>query len=345
VRQLPAEISVLESVAAPGQTTKFIDQVVRYAPGGVKFVYFSWRTALLGKFDVFHVHWPEYLVRHSRVIPRTVKRLLFCLLLWRLRRRQIPVVRTVHNLEPHTAGSMSERRQLQKLDSLVGTHVVLNTCTPVDWQGVTEVIRHGDYREVLGHFEKARARRSRIVYFGRIEAYKGVLELLRLASAPELHDLEVRIVGNPARGMRELVARELTQLDPAGAQVSARLEFVPDVEMVREITSGEMVVLPYREMHNSGVLLVALSLGRPVMVPRSCVASEISAEVGPGWILEYDGELSTAKLREALEASRVGRSAVPKLEARSWERIANEYASVFERAEPARFSPRRSQSA
>ncbi|MBM4515638.1 hypothetical protein GS432_01345 [Rhodococcus hoagii] len=50
-------------------------------------------------------------------------------------------------------------------------------------------------------------------------------------------------------------------------RVSSALGFAPDADLVREISMSEMVVLPYRFMHNSGAVLLALSLDRPVLVP------------------------------------------------------------------------------
>ncbi len=64
------------------------------------------------------------------------------------------------------------------------------------------------------------------------------------------------------------------------------------------------MVLPYREMHNSGAALTALSLNRPVLVPDNEVNRELAEEVGPGWVFRYDGELTGRHLLDALAAHR-----------------------------------------
>ena len=51
----------------------------------VEVQYFSWRTALLGRYDVFHVHWPEVLVRGRTRWRAMARSLLFVLVLARLR--------------------------------------------------------------------------------------------------------------------------------------------------------------------------------------------------------------------------------------------------------------------
>ncbi len=75
------------------------------------------------------------------------------------------------------------------------------------------------------------------------------------------------------------------------ARIAHHLEHVPDDDLAAEVAHAQLVVLPYREMHNSGAVLLALSLDRPVLVPRNEVTDALAAEVGPWWVQRYDGEL------------------------------------------------------
>lgn len=325
---LMPELTVLESVAKPGPTVKYIDQVVRRAPENIHFLYFSWRRALLSRYDVFHVHWPEFLIRSDSWFKKRIKRAGFALLVRRLRRRRIAVVRTVHNLAPHAKGDAEEARLLSGLDELVDTYVLLNSCTPAPSRGRSVIVPHGDYVEQFASIPRSQVRTGRLLYFGRIEPYKGVVELMDAFAHADIPESELRIVGSAAPAMaQEIEAR--TRRSPS---TSALLGYVSDEQMVAEITAAELVVLPYREMHNSGVLLVALSLGKPVLVPAGCVNDEISREVGPGWVTQYEGEISAAVLQGALVAVRETRSAFPALDRRSWESVAQGYARAFEQA-------------
>jgi beta-1,4-mannosyltransferase len=97
------------------------------------------------------------------------------------------------------------------------------------------------------------------------------------------------------------------------------LEYVDDPTLRDEIAAAELVVLPYRELHNSGAALLALSLERPVLLPASEVASALTDEVGPGWVHLYSGELTGAALATALTRSRdVVRAGRPDLSRREW---------------------------
>ncbi|WP_345439130.1 glycosyltransferase [Microbacterium gilvum] len=322
-------VRVLESVAAPGPTIKYIDQVVRHAPADIKFLYFSWWRALLGRYDVLHIHWPEFLMRSRTPWARRVQRILFRALLLRLRLARTPVVRTLHNLEPHERGDEVEVRLLAKLDTLTTARVLINGADTGKLSSRDRVVLHGDYREQFSEIQKSESVPGRLLFFGRIEPYKSVPELIEAFEISAEPGSELRVVGKPTESTRQQIESRVERWGRADASVTTRLEHISDAEMVAEMTSAEAIVLPYREMHNSGVLLVALSLGRPVIAPRSAANDAIAREVGPGWVVSYDGDFDSAALSRALSELRQTNRAVPDLNARDWRTVAAGYAEVF----------------
>lgn len=92
-----------------------------------------------------------------------------------------------------------------------------------------------------------------------------------------------------------------------------------DPTLAREIGQAELVVLPFRRLFNSGSLLLALSLERPVLVPRNEASLALAREVGPGWVHLYDGELQSQTLAWALDQVRsIPRAAAPDFSRREW---------------------------
>src|SRR5699024_8234211 len=87
------------------------------------------------------------------------------------------------------------------------------------------------------------------------------------------------------------------------ARITRRFGFLPDADLVDVITRAQLVVLPYRELHSSGAVLVALSLARPVLVPDGPTTRALRDEVGAGWVHLFSGELDTDDLCAALRAS------------------------------------------
>jgi len=326
-------VTVLLSLAPPDGTLRYVVHLTEGMAEGTRYKYFSWSTALFGRYDVFHVHWPEQLVRAKTPLARWVKRMLASWLLLRFRISGIAVVRTLHNLSPHEAGDQREARFLARLEASTDLNIRLNAATPMDpTTGVT--ILHGHY---IGRYPGADVQPSevgRLLYFGLIRPYKGVERLLEVFDSIDAqNELQLRVVGKPTQALRELILAACE----ADSRISARLEFVPDDVLATEIYRAEMVVLPYKEMHNSGAILVALSLGRAVLVPRSETNALLAEEVGPGWVNMYEGELTKHILLEALERCRSSaRSELPRLSGRDWDLVGQLHYEAYRRAVAAR---------
>ena len=114
---------VLQGVRAPGPgANPFSAMSLTCLPGNIVAVPFSWRRALFGKYDVFHLHWPEALTRGSGV-RGFAKKALTTLLLARLWILRTAVVRTIHNLKPHEYEGVVERVLRTKFDRLTSVWI------------------------------------------------------------------------------------------------------------------------------------------------------------------------------------------------------------------------------
>jgi glycosyltransferase involved in cell wall biosynthesis len=98
----------------------------------------------------------------------------------------------------------------------------------------------------------------RLLFFGRIYAYKGLDLLMRAESLVE-GSLRVVIAG---RGDDPCAFRDLMG-DPARYDIRHR--FIPDEEVAQLLLDADAVALPYAEASQSGVLHLAAAFGRPVI--------------------------------------------------------------------------------
>ncbi|MFB2586742.1 glycosyltransferase [Herbiconiux liukaitaii] len=320
-------IRVLHSVAGPDGKTRFIDQMVVGAPADVTPLFFSWKSALLGDYDVLHVHWPEMLIRDQAQWKAAAKRFALKLLLLKLRRRSIPVVRTLHNVTPHEAGrSSAEQRALGALDAATTLFIRLNPTTPLPLQRPAITILHGHYIERFSHHPAAEKEPGRILYFGLIRPYKGVDRLIEQFTASDRSDLTLRVVGKPTAELRDVIL-SASRNDP---RITSRLEFVEDADLVEEVRRAELVVLPYRQVENSGVVLVALSLGRPVLITASPSSLALADEVGTEWVSTFDDTFTMASLERALLAAKaIDQSSTPNLAGREWDLIGEQHRDAY----------------
>lgn len=325
------ELIVLHSLAAPDGPTKYAVQMQDSAPDGVQTLFFSWRAAIFGKYDVFHVHWPEFLLRHDRLAFRALQAVLYTVLLIRIRLRNTAVVRTLHNTQPHEDSNALESFLLNLLERRTDCFIRLNPTTMPPVDRPVSTVPHGHYVDRFSHLSRLPSVSGRILYFGLIRPYKGVENLLDVFVSESHTDLHLRVVGKPLTVSLRSQIESVISSDP---RVSGDLRFVDDAQLVEEFSEAELIVLPYKEMHNSGVLLVAISLGRPVLVPATPSNLWLVEEVGSEWIITYEEDITFDIIRSALRTARntLATGESPDLGGRDWEEVGKQHEAVYQAA-------------
>jgi D-inositol-3-phosphate glycosyltransferase len=109
-----------------------------------------------------------------------------------------------------------------------------------------------------------------ILCFGRIKPYKGIEYLLSAFRALAAKDDRYRLIiaGEVQKGneryMDSLVQAIALEID--NGQVILRTEFIPDEDMEVYLKAADVLVLPYKDIFQSGVLFLGYSFGLPVIV-------------------------------------------------------------------------------
>jgi glycosyltransferase involved in cell wall biosynthesis len=330
-------IRVMQSFGAPRPTTNpyivMLQDALRRTPG-IEHLPFSWRTALFGRYDVFHVHWGDTLLAAGSRRTRAGKRVAMAVLLGRLALTRTPVVRTVHNVTPPEGGRI-DVALLTALERRTALRIRLSPTTP-EVAGIPSVlILHGHYRDWFAPMSRSEAAPNRLAYVGLIKPYKGVEPLLvAFEEASAQHDeLRLTVAG---RATDPELARAITEVADRVRSIDADLRYLSEEEFVAIVTSASAVVLPYRHMHNSGSALAALSLDRPVLVPDNETTRLLADEVGPAWVQFFDGELTAESLIRLADASATAPAGRPDLSAREWDAAGTAHAAAYRSALDAR---------
>lgn len=324
-------VVVLESFGRPrARSNPYRMQLVDSMPASVRLLYFSWKQALTGRYDVLHVQWPEVVLQGRTRVRTAVRCALFVLVLLRTRLQRKAVVRTLHDLAPYEPLPAIQRLPIRLLDRWTTLWITLTEVTPPPRPGPTAVAPIGHYRDWFAGAARAEPQPGRLLHFGLLRRYKGVEALLAAFAGLSDERVTLRVVGYPQDGE---TAAAIDRACRADGRVSAVTEYVPDDELVREVTESELVVLPFDRLTNSSSLILALSLDRPALVPSTPTTEEVAAEVGPGWVMTYEGTLDADDISRALDAARrtAGRPP-PDLSRRDWDAICAQHAAAFTRA-------------
>lgn len=323
------EIRVLVPFRLGRSTTNpYLTQLYASLPEGTSVLSFSWRTALLGRYDVFHTHWPEILLRGTSPVKTGLRRALALALLLRMRLTRVAIVRTLHNTGAHESGSRIENAILDLFWRSTAAFVRLNARTPAPADRPVETITHGHYRDWFADHPRRSPQPGRLAYFGLIRPYKNVPELVAAFRGAAVDGRTLLVMGKPSDAATE---KAVTDSVAGDDRVTLMLSYVDDATLTSELTGAELVVLPYADMHNSGAALLALSLGRAVLVPDNDVTRDLAAEVGDTWVRRFASPLTPEVLADAVH-DLPSDDARPDLSAREWEPIGRAHRDLYERA-------------
>lgn len=321
-------LRVLMSVApVSSEDNPYISLLMAALPANIEARFYDKWRALFGAYDVFHMHWPEHLLRGGNRMKVLARRLVFSALLLRIRFTPTVLVRTVHNVAPHEdGGSRLERFLLNACDSLTTSWIVMNRSDSITIAPNAVYIPHGTYLDWYGEVTLPQSESGRILYFGLIRRYKGVPALMRAFG--DLTGASERLIVAGACGEPAL-RDEIEQLAVTDARVELRMHHLEHAELLDELGRSELVVLPYEKFGNSGALLLALSFSRPVLAPATAATLEYQAEFGEDWLRLYHGALDTHELRRALEWAAGERPSGPNLRGRDWASLGARTGEVY----------------
>jgi D-inositol-3-phosphate glycosyltransferase len=141
-----------------------------------------------------------------------------------------------------------------------------------------------------------------ILFYGRIVPYKG-LECLVEAFHRLAHETNGRLIiaGEPMIGFESYVGNIRRAIANGGSadRIVCRLEFIPDDETEVYFKAADVLVLPYRNIFESGVLFLAYRFGLPVIASDVGSFREELTNSGAGLLFEPD---NSAALTANLEA-------------------------------------------
>jgi len=304
-------------------------------------------TALSRRADILHVHWLERAFwgrSQAKILPQVFWSVLTILV---LKARGTRFVWTAHDPVPH---DMAENRKLQSgfygllwriyrrllVGSLNGVILLTETHLPLLRREYPQLAKvpyvvtpHPHYRGVYPNSISPAEARGRLdlpadalvfAFVGKIRPYKNVDGLLRAFLEYQDPRARLLIAGEADTGAYGSALAQLASSDP---RVKFVPSFVPDDQLQLYLNAANLVVFPFREVTNSGSVLLALSYDRPVAVVDAPVFRELQAKTGPEWIRFLGNPLSPADF-SALVSWSDGRRAAPHapLTDFGWERIA-----------------------
>lgn len=295
--------------------------------------------------DTVHLGWSTPVTQVVPDVVASMQRVLrFVDTVRELRALGVRVVWTVHNVVSHESHHVTPELAFHRLlaETVDAVHVMnprtVEIVAPLYVLPVEKVVRipHPSYAvEPDGAGARAGSATVRLLAFGEVRPYKGILEFARLVDRARRAglDVELDVVGRVGGTLSEDDVRE--QLERCDG-VRFEPGYVEPSRVPSVFGRADVLVLPYDGGLNSGVALLAASYGVPVIIGGSLRATwplEPTWQL-PLWAVQGDDGEDLHVLRDAVE--RVHRehgalreSALAAARERSPVSLAGRYADLF----------------
>ncbi len=226
-----------------------------------------------------------------------------------------PLVLTAHDVlprEPRPGQLSAQRRLYERFDAVV-VHSEHGRQRLTREPGVdpdrVHVIPHGSFAHLADVPQQPGGRapfqtdRPVVLCFGLMRPYKGIDVLLQAWRGIE--DAELWIVGMSRMDtgpLRAMVDALNARRDTGSGQGRVRFvpRFIKDDELPGYFRRADLVVLPYREIDQSGVLFTALAFGKPLLLSDVGGFPEIAATGAARTVPAGDPAALHEALRELL---------------------------------------------
>lgn len=256
------------------------------------------------KIDVIHLHWPEKQYEFDWVnlpirfpgsnrIKKTLGILWLILMVNLLRIIKIPIVWTIHDIFPHSSQNPSRMQIFARKYLLKNVAVVLLNC-----KGIESLIQQslgvpkkvvvsplGDYKDFYqSTLSRLDARKYlnikenelMFLFFGTQRPHRNALSLIDAFKELGNNNACLWIAGNTDIKLRQTIEKKCW-----GAwNIHLYLNLVTNDQLDCLLKATDFVVMPGKNYLTSGVVVLALSYGKPVITPNYGCATNMVQNAG-----------------------------------------------------------------
>jgi len=258
--------------------------------------------------SVFHARLSGLRIFHFHIFYTNVL-VLFNLLLVRLLFGK--VVLTMHDVNSFANSSDSSiiGNMIYKLTDLILTHNEFSKSEIIkinpNLSACIYIVPHGNYTpfiNVQNNKEKSRKRleipnnKKVLLFFGMIKEVKGLDVLLHALKdvIKENPDVLLLIAGKPWENDFTNYQRIIDE-NNLSDYCLLHTKFIPHADVEHYYCAADLVVLPYKKIYQSGVLVMTLSYGKPALISDLPPLKEVVTDMQTAFLFESENSILLAE--------------------------------------------------
>lgn len=264
--------------------TNFVCKVFRYLYGHIR----SFRDAKKEGVKIVHLHFFTF-----RIIDYLV------LILARL--MNFVIIATIHDV--NAFDEKANQAIEKKCYKLVNAIIVHNESSYNDLKkkniqikNIT-IIPHGNYKPFI---EVSSSKRKEsdfsLLFFGQIKKVKGLdilLKAMKIIKEKGYNNIHLVVAGKAWKSDLDYYIDLIKDLDIQN-YVRTDFRYIPDNQVAQFYINTDLVILPYTEIYQSGVILLTMSYGKPVLCSNLDAFKEIVIDGQTGFLFKNNDEVDLA---------------------------------------------------
>ena len=247
----------------------------------------AFKDARLNKANVFHFQFFSL---------GNLNFIVLCLAFWFKQKKVV----TLHDIESFHKGNskLVSKLCLKLIDGII----VHNQFSKSEFEKIFNfnrsiaIIPHGNYLPFIEpQILSSKSPRINILFFGQIKEVKGVDILLdAMAKVVAKSDKYVlTIAGRPWKTDAMTYENKIKELG-LSKHVTTYFRYIKDHEVSNFYRDASIIVMPYKKIYQSGVLLLSLSYGRTVITSDLPPFTDVISDGNSGFIFESENSSSLA---------------------------------------------------
>lgn len=264
----------------------------------------------------------------------------------------LSVIATIHDVESFSQGKLGFlNKTILKMCSHFVVHnefskkELMRIVTEMQLERPMSVIPHGNYLSFVNEKNQIESRKKLnlplekkvLLFFGQIKDVKGLEILIDSFAALKAKNESVvlLIAGKVWKTDFSKYQNQITSLGLTKDDVISHIKYIPDEVVGDYYASADIVVLPYKRIYQSGVLLMSMSYGKAVVTSDLEPMLEIIKDGENGFVFKSESSvdlcnvLDKALQKDLVEIGKKAKSVMK--EDFSWDLIAKKHLEVYEK--------------
>lgn len=299
--------------------------------------------------EAIHLHWIHPYIEPlfwCKSKPRFyLKSVLLALDVLFVRLRGVHVVWTVHNLVAHESQGADKEIYLRRLLTYVVNRLVfhsqsaLETYTALTRRNLapkSSVIPHGNYvgvykdsAEIAKQLTQKfglNGRETVILFFGAIRHYKGLPNLIKSFQKTTKPNLRLIIAGKALDADLQVLIEKAAEDD---SRIRLDLRSIPDDQVAPLFAISHAVAIPFERTLTSGSAVLALSMGKALILPESARVLDIADDDGAIFFADTDHLTDIMGQLDCYNLAAMGQANAKAAQSLGWTRIGQQTSQQY----------------